>query len=163
MDNFTIDVVSEGAGGVGHALALLWGRAAGGKATHYAVVKLKDQRTHYVRPAVAGRDVATGIVAGVEVSAWSSDAVVEAPDGRETLVLLWHEEAGAVALPFPLNQAQAVEFVVGWLGSVSYGREPDHDGDNGKGWRVFTGDWGKVGRFSYSFAGIQPAWAMYGK
>src|SRR5512142_460112 len=63
---------------------------------------------------------------------------VEDPKGRPTLVLYHSAASGAQALPFPLDLDGAVSFVWGWLTtSVDYGREPDHDGDNSRGFRVF--------------------------
>lgn len=69
--------------------------------------------------------------------------------------------------PFPFKMKRVEDllpFVTGWLKETDYGNEPDHDGSNGKGWRVYNHNWGQViGCGSYSFVAIEPAWAMYGK
>jgi hypothetical protein len=92
------------------------------------------------------------------------------------MVLLWHHEPGrpdevradgvaapVVALPYPMDVAMLSAFVWGWLGTVERGREPDHDGSNGKGWRVYNEAWGHVGGNHRAIVAVQPAWAMYGK
>ena len=83
-------------------------------------------------------------------------------DGAK-LVLYWSESPNATALPYPMTQKQAADFALGWLEHADYGREPDHDGSNGKGWRLYCEDWGFVDGDHYAFAAIQPVWAMYGK
>jgi hypothetical protein len=92
------------------------------------------------------------------------------------MVLFWHNDpanpqivrAGpatvpAVPLPYPMDAAATSAFVWGWLETVPRGREPDHDGSNGKGWRVYNEAWGHVGDNHYAIIAVQPAWAMYGK
>jgi len=73
-------------------------------------------------------------------------------------------EPDLIALPFKLDAVGAADFVTRWLAEAKYPSEPDHDGDNGKGWRVYSGSWGHPhsGNWS-SFVAVQPAWAMYGK
>lgn len=70
---------------------------------------------------------------------------------------------GLVKLPFKLDHVGAADFAKRWLAEQDYGREPDHDGDNGKGWRLYNEDWGFVGGWHGSFIAVKPAWAMYGK
>lgn len=73
------------------------------------------------------------------------------------------ETVTSTVLPFPLDLNTSISFAWHWLTtSADYGNEPDHDGDNGKGWRVYNENWGRVGSF-YGFVAIKPAWAMYGK
>lgn len=81
------------------------------------------------------------------------------------LTFFWMESssAGYTKLLYPLTIPQAADFALGWLATVDYGREPDHDGSNGKGWRLFNDTWGRIDGDSYAFAAIEPAWAMYGK
>ena len=57
----------------------------------------------------------------------------------------------------------AADFAAGWLGHANYGNAPDHDGDNGKGWRLYCEGCGYVDNDHYAFAAVQPVWAMYGK
>lgn len=146
MDNRAIDITTQGTESLALALQLIWDNAPGGKATHYKVVRLREQTRYYGTPATSHHT-----------------ELVEAADGTPTLILLWHEERGATALPFPLTRDDAPGFVAGWLKSAEYGREPDHDGSNERGFRVFTDGWGHVAGHHYGIAGVQPVWAMYGK
>lgn len=82
------------------------------------------------------------------------------------LVLGWSEKMrGALPLPFNLrvDDASAFQFVDAWLREQKLDNEPDHDGDNGRAFRIYNESWGKVGGDSYSFVAIEPAWAMFGK
>ncbi len=162
MDNQTIDVTSEGGEGIALALGIIWRKAApGGKATHYKVIRTADSTSYYGK-AIAPSD--TGNVDGVPgVRVRHYRRTVESADGVQTLILLWHEEQGSTPLPFALDCKRAAEFITNWLGQADYGRQPDHDGDNGKGWRLFTESWGHVAGHHYAIIGVQPAWAMYGK
>lgn len=66
-------------------------------------------------------------------------------------------------LPFTLDVDGATDFAMRWLSAQDYGNEPDHDGDNGKGWQIYTEGWGHVGSDYHSVCAVKPAWAMYGK
>lgn len=81
------------------------------------------------------------------------------------LTFFWLESRsdGYTKLPYPMTIPQAADFALGWLEHADYGREPDHDGENGKGWRLFHDIWGRVDNDSSSFVAIEPVWAMYGK
>jgi hypothetical protein len=79
------------------------------------------------------------------------------------LILFWAESKNAQKLPYPMDHAALVDFAWNWLKTATYGREPDHDGDNGKGWRIFTESWGRVKGDWATICAIQPIWAMYGK
>jgi hypothetical protein len=84
-------------------------------------------------------------------------------DGKR-LVLYWGGKSpGMTRLPFPMTLEQAADFAAGWLEHADYGGEPDHDGDNGKGWRLYCESWGHVNNDAYAFAAVEPVWAMYGK
>lgn len=89
-------------------------------------------------------------------------------DPKFGLIFFWscsdsYPPQGLVRLPFKLDSAGAADFARRWLEEQDYGREPDHDGDNGRGWRMYNNDWSKVNGLSYSIVAVQPAWAMYGK
>jgi len=146
MDNRVIDVVSEGDEDLKLAFKLIWPNAPGGKATHYKVVHLREKVRYHGDP-----------------TDWHETTYEVCPDGTPTLILLWNAESDATSLPYPMDRKQATQFALGWLAQADYGSEPDHDGDNGRGWRVFTNQWGHVAGHSYSIVGLQPAWAMYGK
>ena len=84
-------------------------------------------------------------------------------DARRRLVFYWSDSEKAIALPFPMTIEQAADFAIGWLRHADYGDEPDHDGSNGKGWRIYNEAWGHVDGDWSAFVAIEPAWAMYGK
>jgi hypothetical protein len=56
------------------------------------------------------------------------------------------------------------QVVRAWLSNAAdYGRQPDHDGDNEKGWRCYNEAWGHIGSDWTAFAAFEPVWLMYGK
>ena len=85
----------------------------------------------------------------------------------DTLMLFWTLPKpnihGACQLPHEMTCDEATEFAWGWLQHADYGEEPDHDGSNGKGFRVFNEAWGHVNNRYEIFCAIQSLWAMYGK
>ena len=66
-------------------------------------------------------------------------------------------------LPSPADSNQIAVIVKSWLDAVNRGKRPDHDGDTGKGFRLYNEDWGHVDSRYQAFLAISPAWAMYGK
>lgn len=64
-----------------------------------------------------------------------------------------------VKLPFKMDAKTAADFAFNWLKEVEYGREPDHDGSNGKGWRLYTEGYSLDG----SICVVTPEWAEYHK
>lgn len=146
MDNRAIDITSEGEAALALALRLAWPNAAGGKVSHVKAVNLIEKVTYYGAP--TDRHITESR---------------EAQEGTKTLILLWHEERGSLPLAYPLDIEEAIPFVIGWLKRADRGPQPDHDGDNGKGWRVFTDSWGHVAGHQYTIAAVQPIWAVYGK
>lgn len=87
-------------------------------------------------------------------------------DDEHGLVFRWHDGSSSrssTKFPTPVNAEAACDFAWGWLRTQDYGKQPDHDGDNGKGWRIYNESWGHVASDHYAFIAIQPAWAMYGK
>lgn len=79
------------------------------------------------------------------------------------LVLFQYESKRATPLPYKMTFAQALSFVQGWLQNAEYGRQPDHDGSNSKGWRVYNEAWGHVSDDWAAFVAIEPVWALHGK
>lgn len=84
------------------------------------------------------------------------------------MILLWNEDQSiefkSTPLPFPLDVDAAISFLSNWLETATYPTEPDHDGDNGKGFTVSTGNfWGHVEGMHYAFLMVTPTWQMYGK
>lgn len=102
-------------------------------------------------------DIAIIGAPGKKVVGWSVDT-----DGRR-LVLYWSTSPRATPLPAPLKGEALLGFVKSWLESVNYDSEPDHDGSNSRGWRVYNENWGHIGNDPYAFAAIEPAWLMHGK
>lgn len=89
---------------------------------------------------------------------------ISADDGYPRLVLGWNEKMkDSQPLIHTLTAESSVALIEGWLRDQQYGSQPDHDGDNGRGWRVYNESWGHVGHDRYAFVAIEPAWAMYGK
>lgn len=86
------------------------------------------------------------------------------------LVFFWSEpkdvkkDAPVQPLPYPMDAKALIDFALNWLrNGADYGKQPDHDGDNGKGWRIYVEGWGLIAGSHYAIIGILPAWAMYGK
>jgi hypothetical protein len=79
------------------------------------------------------------------------------------LVLFWTPGKDTVRFPFAMDSGTILPMIKGWLAEQDYGPEPDHDGSNGKGWRLYNESWGHIGNEWEAFVAILPAWAMYGK
>lgn len=76
------------------------------------------------------------------------------------------EYAHTEMTPFPTPMA--INFVASmiyeWLKTAEYAEEPDHDGDNDRGWRLYKERWGRIDDFGHgSIAAIEPMWIEYGK
>jgi len=106
---------------------------------------------------------------------------------RETLATNWHvdEKYGFVAFAYaPYNFKDAAKFPVGldsnglfetvvrWLRSTEseeiacegWDRNYVGDASTERGWRVYVGDWGHVGRYNSGvICAIKPAYMWYGK
>ena len=96
-------------------------------------------------------------------------------DNVPFLSLLWGDHKRGEALPLiaPLDDADAIALQVqSWLKTVEYGRQPDHDGDNSKGFRLLgakgpamypADSWRSCDWDFYSVLTVQPKWIEYGK
>jgi hypothetical protein len=81
-----------------------------------------------------------------------------------TMVLYWSKHEKMIPLPYSMDSAEITSFVWGWLQKTKpLGARPDHDGDNGEGFRVYNEAWGHVFHRWEAFIAITPIWAMYGK
>ncbi len=142
MDNFKIDIVAESQESLLKALEIAFAHnAPGHKMQSYHVTKLVS-------------DVYNGIPNDI--------------DGRTALVLRWTtaekiSENGPINLPSKFDAKGSADIAQRWLLEQDFGREPDHDGHNEKGWRVVTGSWGHVCGDRYAICAILPWWAAYGK
>lgn len=80
------------------------------------------------------------------------------------MVLYWTESKNSLKLPYPMDTEQTINMVWGWLEYTKPDYpQPDHDGDNGKGFKIFNEAWGHVFGEWQAYIAIQPVWAMYGK
>ncbi len=69
-----------------------------------------------------------------------------------------------IDLPYGMNPQETCDFAWGWFErNKPLDKQPDHDGDNEKGFRVFNESWGHVFGEWEAFIAIKPIWAMYGK
>lgn len=140
MDNFQIDVTAEGRESLSKALEIAFEHNASGPAKSFQVVTLKSEEYNHVP-----KDL----------------------DGKTAFVFRWAEkqpnETSVSNLPFKLDAAGATEFATRWLAEQDYGDPLDHDGSNGKGWRVFIGFWGHLMEDRYAICAVIPWWAWYGK
>lgn len=82
------------------------------------------------------------------------------------LVLYWHMAEGTKPLPCAMDWRSAADLAWTWLATVpDEEREAylDHDGSNGKGFRIYNESWGHVDGSPYAIIAIQAVWAWYGK
>lgn len=100
---------------------------------------------------------------------WHSKAKAWAEAENGSLVFYWHAVSGAHPLPVALDAEGASELAIAWLRDrpvAAYGPEPDHDGDNCKGFRISNGGpsitTGKE-RERYAIVAISPEWIEYHK
>jgi hypothetical protein len=137
MDNFHIDVTSEGRENLKRALEIALQHAPG----NAAIAFRSSPRTE------ASKGNRTGEPRLILY--WHQEAVTGPATPRP--------------FGFKMKLPALLAFVEEWLGQQDYGKAPGHDGSNGKGWRAFNEAWGRVGDDTYSFLAIEPSWAWYGK
>lgn len=152
MDNFRFDMTAEGKETLKEAVALAMkqNRRIRGYAVRPASPAITDEKyNHLNRPAKPLRLVLF----------W---AAIEPGNGLKEFADA--PEQQYVGFPFEMDAAGAADFAIRWLeGAAVYGGEPDHDGDNSKGWRVWNEAWGHVDNQWQACLAIQPVWAMHGK
>lgn len=86
-----------------------------------------------------------------------------ARQATKRLVLFWADHPTMTRFPAQMNATQAEPFILAWLGEAAYGREPDHDGDNSKGFRIYNEDWGHAAGHWEAFMSVEPIWLLHGK
>jgi hypothetical protein len=64
--------------------------------------------------------------------------------------------------PLPEANPSAYDQYELYRQDANWDRDADHDGDNGPGWRVYTGNWGQV-LDSDTLLAIKPIYLWYGK
>ena len=82
------------------------------------------------------------------------------------LILFWSDQSindPINRFPAVMGPAELEPIIKAWLAERQYPPEPDHDGSNHKGWRVYNEQWGKVNDEWQAFAAIEPVWLEYGK
>lgn len=80
------------------------------------------------------------------------------------LILYWAKSDKMQPLPYEMKVEETINFAWGWLEKNDPKGEPmDHDGDNGKGFRVYNDSWGHVQGEWQAYIAIEPIWALYGK
>jgi hypothetical protein len=87
-------------------------------------------------------------------------------DAEKGLMVLFKYPSAPNMMPFPapLDAARSAELMWDWLKAADYPSEPDHDGDNKKGWIIWNDGWDQVDGYGYqSFIAIKPTWIMFGK
>lgn len=87
-------------------------------------------------------------------------------DPEHGLIFLWTASPKAIKLPIQMDWKHAADMAWAWLAEQptdKYKEYCDHDGSDGKGFRVYTEDWGHVAGMWEAICAIQPIWAWYGK
>lgn len=88
---------------------------------------------------------------------------------KHRLILFWTRPSnsdGYHSFMTPLGAKAAAEQIYAWLHSpqCAWREEPDHDGNNRKGWRAYVDNiWGHAGGSWEGCLVIEPEWIMYGK
>lgn len=142
MDNFAFNMICTGKTTLADAIALAF--------------------------AGAGHKAAVGYVIRAGHKAFTHEAYrhLDKPKRPDRIIFLWSDyekKEGYVAFPFKMDAFGCADFAARWLDECAYGREPDHDGDNEKGWRVYNESWGHVEDLHSAIIAVAPAWACYGK
>ena len=147
MDNLHISVTSEGL----PALRLVFQLLEEGRKRHFVGYRID----HYAKRLRAGGEF---------------DEREGPKEGRRpTIFIYWMKPnsvvglGGFVSFPFEADLDFVTGFVDLWLKGIDYGREPDHDGDNSRGFYAFNEAWGHVNGEDECCLAVQPAWAMHGK
>lgn len=84
---------------------------------------------------------------------------------NKRMVLFWVAHPSATMFPTPMSLDTAASMIYDWIqNGAEFGKQPDHDGDNEKGWYAYTEGWGRIEDYGYqAFLAIEPRWMMYGK
>lgn len=142
MDNFAFNMICTGKKTLADAIALAF--------------------------AGSGHKAAVGYVIRAGHEAFTHEAYrhLDKPKRPDRIIFLWSDyekKEGYVAFPFKMDAFGCADFAARWLDECAYGREPDHDGDNEKGWRVYNESWGHVEDLHSAIIAVAPAWACYGR
>ncbi len=141
--NFSLDIISDSKSSFTKAMEILFEEAPGKTAEGYKVLVAKvPNKMNEKRP----------------------------PYEVNKLAFYWtvSDRKDIVAFPFKMKVAQAVDFAWSWLQETPCAfPEPDHDGDNKKGFRIRIDDeHGQYAPHDSDFIRIcliTPEWSEYGK
>jgi len=137
MDNRIISIQSEGRHDFNLGFQLMFGKSAKLKATHY-----------FEHPS-------KGFILLWNEYKWR----FEQPTGISNIL-------SASKLPYAMGWEAASDLAWGWLQEREedeYQEYLDHDGSDGKGFRIYNEQWGHVADCSYAILGLIPVHAWYGK
>ena len=70
---------------------------------------------------------------------------------------------GFVRLPCRMPARLMASLVAVWIADAKFPPEPDQDGSNVKGFRLYNEQWGFVDGCHEAFLAVAPAWCMFGK
>lgn len=89
-------------------------------------------------------------------------------DDTKGLILYWTapKDVDVTMLPYKMNLRRALEFCWGWLEQAPLEEEPDHDGDNSRGFLLYNeawGNWGYAIEEWEAFVAMKPIWSIHGK
>ena len=100
----------------------------------------------------------------MEIIQHASSAVGYIEDHKKGLIFFQYKNAKMIPFPSSLSMSQCADLAHTWLEEeVDYPSEPDHDGDNEKGWLLYCEGWGQINAYDASFIAVKPMWCMYGK
>lgn len=166
MDNLGFDMVCEGDQMLARAIGIVF--SAKGKDRDPPAPRKdwkKGGATHYaIRPAVEGeRNKAPEGFKYPHLMTWAKEPKPQRIVFYDNRHRDKPESEDQIALPFTLDAVGIADFAARWLAEVDYGKQPDHDGDNGRGWRVYVEGWGHIDSHWGAIVAVAPRWAMYGK
>jgi hypothetical protein len=111
-------------------------------------------------------DLAIGIAGHSKIVGWSFKK-------EKGLILHWYEPSNIsihkfISAPNPVSIAN---MVWDWLDSeeastvdlAHWDVDMNHDGHNGRGWRIYVDGWGHVGTDTSAICAIKPIYVWYGK
>ncbi len=169
-DNFGVTVISKGREHLEAAVRLAFANCPGGKATHYRNGIPERQCTDCYGRGEESRLPPNFKRGDPMVVIQCRNCTTGRLSAESAMILYWHEPEkwtewpDACSLPFPLSAEATIPFLWNYLQTADYPPEPDHDGDNGKGFLLTTGNgWGHVEGSHYSIFMVKPEWQMYGK
>jgi len=96
------------------------------------------------------------------------DALADWHKNGPRFILFGWEDKEATPFPIPLSDQMCADIIKQWLtelAEIDYGREPNHDGDNRRGFYLTTGKfWDHIDDMGHAAClEVRPCWMMYGK